>query len=211
MSSVALEQFVCIPRPPAPRGIIGEIARRQRLPNVERWTDHTPARLDHIGALKHRSVPDHAIVKQTLITSTGLSAEIISVLEIHVHCTQPHDRTWNYRCELQRNSLLGLDMKDELVGQEVLDWCIPEQNKGRAPELNHDLCALRSETLASPQIERNVGPSPVINCQFHGYERLSSRVWRDILFLAIARYALRILNARAILTSNRLRQHFLRT
>src|SRR5436305_47353 len=115
MSSVALEQFVRIPRPPAARGIIGEITRRQRLPNVKRWTDHTPARLDHIGALKQRSIADHAIVQQTLITGTGLSTEIISVLEIHVHCTQSHDRAGNFRCELQRNSLLGLDMKDELV------------------------------------------------------------------------------------------------
>src|SRR5438876_5615871 len=166
MSAVALEQLVRIPRPPAPRGIIGEIARRQCLPNVERWTNHTPAHLDHISELKQRSITDHAIVQQTLITSTGPSAEIISVLEIHVHCTQPHDRTGDFRRELQRNSLLGLDMKDELVGQKVLDWCIAEENKGRASELDHDLCALRCETLASPQIERNVGPAPIIDRQF---------------------------------------------
>src|SRR5207249_10494788 len=113
------------------------------------------------------------------------------------------------RCELQRNSLLGLDMKDELVGQKVLDWCIAEQNKGRASELDHELCALRSETFASPQIERNVGPAPVIDCQLHDHERSSSRVRRDVLFLAIAGHALRILDAGTVLTSHCLRQHFL--
>src|SRR6185437_8235007 len=116
LTAVALEQVIRFPRPPRTGGIIREIARRQRLPDVENRLHDAPARFDHVGALKQRGIANHAFVKEPLITSTGFRTKIIRVAEIHIHRAEFHDRPWNFRAELQGDSLLRLDVNDELIG-----------------------------------------------------------------------------------------------
>src|SRR5487761_217750 len=119
LAAIALEQIIRFPRSPGARGIIGEIPRRQRLPHVENRLHNAPTRLDHVRPLKQRRVTDHAFIEQTLISSARLGAEIIRVAEIHIHGAQLHDRAWDFRAKLQRNSFLGLNVHDELIGREA--------------------------------------------------------------------------------------------
>src|SRR5581483_3532488 len=89
-ASVALHQIVGILRSPSSGSVVGEMARRERFPDIQYGVNHRPSSLDHISTLEERRVSDHAIVQQPLITGTGSDAEVVGVLEVHVDATQAH-------------------------------------------------------------------------------------------------------------------------
>src|SRR5438552_191311 len=90
VAPVALKEFFGFLRTPGSSGIVWKISRRKRLPHIEDRTDNAPSGLDHISALEQRLVADHAIVEQALVARGGLCAEVVGVLEIHVHCAKTH-------------------------------------------------------------------------------------------------------------------------
>src|SRR5256885_16515601 len=101
VAAVALHQLVGLFRSPASAGIIRKITWWQRLPYIQNRADYAPASFEHVTALEQCSIADHAVVQQALVTGAGLSAEIISVIEIHVHRTQSHDLAGNFRGKLK--------------------------------------------------------------------------------------------------------------
>src|SRR5215831_16429748 len=79
---VRLKQLIGLYWAPCTRRIIWKLSRRQRSPHVQHWIDHAPSRLDHIRALEKRRIPDHAVVKQHLITGVGVGPKILRVFEV---------------------------------------------------------------------------------------------------------------------------------
>src|SRR5436309_12640468 len=105
MPSIPSHQLLSLFWPPRSCLIIREFSRWQCLPYIEHGINHRPAGFDHVGALEERGVPDHAIVEQHFIAGLGGAAEIILVVEAHVHRTDLHQRTGNFGAELELDSL----------------------------------------------------------------------------------------------------------
>src|SRR5690348_18443653 len=106
-----------------------------------------------------------------------------------------HDRAGNFGGKLERNSFFRLDVKDELIGHQVLNWRIAEQNEGRPAELNDNLGGLRGEMFSGAEIKGNVGPAPIIYGEFHGYEGFGTGIRRNVRLAAIRGHAMGILVA----------------
>jgi hypothetical protein len=143
---------------PAACGIVGELARRERLPHVEQRRHHPPTRFDHIRALEQSRVADHAVEEQGLIANPGRGAEVLLVFHIHVHRAEIHHRARNLCAEPERDALVRLDMHHELIGAETLDRGVAEEKVRRAFELNRDFGDALRESLAGTEIEGNSGP-----------------------------------------------------
>ena len=67
LATAARHQFLGLGRTPGAGGVVGEVARRQGLPDVEDRLHDRPAGFDHVGALEQRGVADHAVVEQPLV------------------------------------------------------------------------------------------------------------------------------------------------
>src|SRR5437870_11646120 len=203
MAPVALEEFFSFLRAPGPSGIVRKISRRKRLPHIEDRTDDAPSGLDHVGALEQRLVADHAIVEQALVARGGLCAEVVGVLEIHVHCAKTHHWTGNFGGELEGDSFLRLDVQHELIGHQIFDGRVAEKNKRRAAELDDYMCVLCWKTLARAQVKRNIGPTPIVDCQLHGTEGLGVCIWRDTALCAIRWNSFRVDDSGSVLPADR--------
>src|SRR5262245_22261667 len=88
---VALQEIVGFFWTPTSGSIVREIARWQSFPDVDQWVYDTPSGFDHIGALEQSGVANHAVMQKPLIAGARLNTEVVRVLEIHIHRTQPHD------------------------------------------------------------------------------------------------------------------------
>ena len=126
-------------------------------------------------------------MQQALIAGAGLAAEIIRVLEIHVDRSQPHRRSGDFGREAQRDPFFRLDVHDQLIGHEVFNRGIAEQDKGSAPKLNDHGGAAAGQSLTGAQVKRHICPSPVVDLQLHGYKGFILRVVRHALFFTVAR------------------------
>ena len=139
----------------------------------------------------------------------GRGAEVISVLEIHVHCTQAHDRARNLGGEAERNAFFRLDVQNELVGHEVLNFGVAEQNKRRAAELNHDLRGLNRKMLSGAQVEGNVRPAPVVDGELHGDEGFGAGIGGNVGLVAISGHVMRVFDAGPVLAADGAVKNFL--
>src|SRR5258706_15387675 len=99
-----------------PGWVIRKSSWRQTLPDTPPGRDDSPTRLNHIGPLKERGVAAHAVVKQSFIAGAGCLAEIVFVLEIHIHVTDAHDRSGDLGTESHRYALVRVNVKDKPVG-----------------------------------------------------------------------------------------------
>src|SRR5262245_35550706 len=75
LASLALENVIRILGTPGACGIVGELARRERLPHVEQRRHHPPTGFDRVRALEQSRVADHAVEEQGLIADPGCGAE----------------------------------------------------------------------------------------------------------------------------------------
>ena len=63
------------------------------------------------------------------------------------------------------DAFLGLDIQDQRIG---IDSLTAKKQVGRAAEIDGDFGDAARHALAGANIERNVGPAPVIDEQFGG-------------------------------------------
>src|SRR5579863_1883467 len=172
VTAIAFEQVVGFPRAPRTGWIVGKIARRQGLPDVENGLHHAPTRFDHVSALKQSCVADHAFIKQTFVTGAGLRAEIVGIAKIHIDGAEFHDGARNFCAELQRNTLLRLYVHNKLVGRKALDGGFAEEHEGHAFELNDNFAGADFQPLSRAQIKWHAGPAPIVHQQFQGDKSL---------------------------------------
>src|SRR5467141_3035400 len=98
-AAIAFQQIVSLDRPPRACRIVRETAGGQSVPDVQNRLNHIPSRLDHVRALEERGITRHAIAQQPLVTGAVLQSEIGTVIEIHIHEPELHDRAGNLRAE----------------------------------------------------------------------------------------------------------------
>src|ERR1051325_3632448 len=190
--------------------VIRKNARRQGFPDVQHGLDYLPGRLYHVGALKQGGIADETVVEQAFVSGARGVPEVADVIEIHIDQSDFHHRTGHFSAEAQRDPLLRLDLNDELIRVQVFDRRVPEQYKWRSPELNDDLGRPLGQTFSGAQIERDIGPAPVIDREFQGNECFGIRIRRHIRLASIRGDALVSHESFAVLAAHHFRQHILR-
>ena len=101
------------------------------------------------------------------------------------------------RADRERDALVGLDAHDEHVRAAGRSRAVSSKS-GCGARLNWiaiSVARLR-QPLARAEVERRVGPAPVVDVELRGDERLGHRVGRDALLLAVARHLARPRRAR---------------
>src|SRR5439155_11052845 len=124
---------------------------------------------DPVGTLEQRSVADHAIVEQDFVARICVRAEILGILEAHVHRTHAENRPGNFRAEAERNSFHRLYLDHQLIGMLVLRR-VAEEYERRLLKLDRDLSMALGEALARPQVERNPCPAPIVYVELEGHK-----------------------------------------
>src|SRR5260370_42702279 len=123
-------QQVCgCPGSPRTCRVVRERAWRQGLPYVQDRRNDRPASLDHIGTLKQRGVPDHAVVEQAFVAGAGLAAEVIHIIEIHLDGPLLHDRSRNLGAKLQGDAFIVRDRDYQLISLLALASSVAEQDE----------------------------------------------------------------------------------
>lgn len=85
----------------------------------------------------------------------------------------------------QGDAFVGLDADDEDVGAGV---CIDgvEEDAGRAFEMDGDFAAVFWHAFADAHVERDSGPAPVVDLEFHCDVGLGLRLGVDPFFVSVA-------------------------
>ena len=163
-------------RAPGAGGVVGEIAWRQCLPDVQHRADHAPSGFDHVGALEQRGVADHAIVQQALVAGAGLACRN-SRRYSKFMSTAPSRMAGpgHLGGEVQRNAFFRLDVQHQLVGHQVLDRGVAEQDKRSAAKLDHDAGVARRAGVCRCAGKRERRPSA--SCRSAASWRRRFRSW----------------------------------
>src|SRR5205807_5225114 len=90
------------------------------------------------------------------------------------------------RADRERDALVRLDVDEEDVRAQPLRRRLLERRVRRALELDRDRRLTPREALAGPDVERRVGPAPVVDVELRGDVRLRHRVGGDALLLTVA-------------------------
>ena len=137
--AVGLNEVVRFFGAPRSGGVVGEVPRGQRFPDVEDRLDDFPAGFHHVGALEQRGIAEHAVVEQALVAGARLRAEVVGVVEVHVDFAQADDRPGDLRSEAERDAFVRLQPQHEPVAAQLFDARLPEKDERRAAKLNDDL------------------------------------------------------------------------
>src|SRR5262245_60278562 len=125
-------------RSPRTSFVVGEVAWRKRLPNIEDWCGYLPGFLDHVGTVEEHRIADHAVVAQGLIAGAWAVAVEIAVGELHLNRRQADRWSRRLRLELQRDALVRLDVNGEAIRPHLRADLLAQKGQRRAPELHDD-------------------------------------------------------------------------
>src|SRR5215510_7849423 len=184
-ATVAGQQLVRRGGTIATRHIVRKIPRWIVGPGVEDRLYRAPPRLDVVGALEQRRISDHAVIEQRFVSRVARDLEISPVGEIHADGAQTHRRAGTLGCEIEGDAFVGLDAKDHPVGIHPLHLGVAEQRVWRLMKTDGNLGPPALQIFAGAQVERNASPTPVVDLQFAGEERLGVRIAGDVRLLAI--------------------------
>src|SRR5579875_728383 len=54
-------------------------------PGIQNGLKNVPARLDHVRTFEQAGVADHGVIQQSLVAGAVGHAEVIAVIEVHIH------------------------------------------------------------------------------------------------------------------------------
>src|SRR5262249_4679218 len=162
---IALQQLVGFAWSPGARWVVGEAARRQRVPDVKDGLDYGPTRFDHICALEQRGIADHAVAQEPFVSGGVFDTEVAGIIEIHVDESELHDRAWNLCSKTQCDAFVRLNVDEEPIRFDIFDGSVAKEHKGSSAELNDDFRGALGEALSCAQIKRNTSPAPIVNAQ----------------------------------------------
>src|ERR1700730_15194567 len=106
------------------------------VPQIEDRLHYLPSRFHPVGPVEQNRVTDHAVIDERLITGGRLGVKIILVGEIHPHPAERDLGARNLRAELQRCTLVRLDLQGKNIGRQDVDRRVAEQRKRCLLELN---------------------------------------------------------------------------
>ena len=182
-----LQQRLRLFRPPAAGVIVWEVAGRQRLPHVEDRLDDRPAGLDHVGPLEQRRVPGHAVVEQPLVPGAGLASR-----------NNRRNRTTCRRCpaadcgpgtfapKLSAMPSSGWMCSTSRLGSSCSTGVSRKSMNGGRLNWMAIVVSRFGRHLPVRQVDRHVGPTPVVDEQLQRNECLGDRLRVDVRFLPIS-------------------------
>src|SRR6266850_3695616 len=170
LSAIAFEQYIGFPRPPAAGRILWHNGAPGGAPDLENGIHERPGRLDAVAAIEQRSVAADAIVKERGVGAACGAAKPFAIAEVHGDVTDAHLGPRTFGAERNGDTFIGLNVQDQTIG---FNLALAEDDVGRTTELDHDFRKALGEALASSKIERNAGPTPVVDQQFGGNKGLS--------------------------------------
>src|SRR5712664_3772030 len=183
LSIVALEQYIGFPRAPATGRILRHGGGFGCAPDIEDRVDERPGGLDAVAAVEERGVAAHTIVEQRRVGTTCHAAKSFAITEVHRNVANAHLSSRPSRAERNGDAFIGLNVQYQPVGFHL---AFAENDVRRAPELDHDFRGALGKALAGSKIERNTGPSPIVDQQFGGNKGLGPGAGVDIGLLPVA-------------------------
>ena len=153
--------------------VVGEVARRERLPDVEDRRHDAPARLHHVAAVEERRVAE------------SCSRRAASRSRCAAGCrSSPRSRSPSSPCRAASSGPGTLASKRSEMPSSGWMWItsrlgfscstgrVAEEHERRALELDRDLGDALRQALAGAQVERHAGPAPVVDEQLERHEGL---------------------------------------
>src|SRR5262249_29205801 len=138
MASISLQQLTRFVWSPSAGRIIGEIAWRQRFPDIEYRSHDTPSCLHHVCPLKEGRVARHAIIQQAFIACAWSAAEGVGVAEVHVYWTKAHEGAGYLGTKAKRNSFVRCQMNDEPICSQAIDRRLAKEHERCFLKLNRN-------------------------------------------------------------------------
>src|SRR5579884_2870337 len=169
--SIAPDKFIGGLWPPRAGFVCQDAFARLVLPFVQNALDEAPRGFDCIAACEQRLVADHATEEQAFVGFRLGAGKGRAVEEIHVDGANLHFdfRPGHFGRELERDAFVRLDTQYKDVWLNLaVRLALLEENKRRLLELDGDFRDTLGQVLAGAQVERNVGPAPVVDV---GFER----------------------------------------
>ncbi len=182
---VAVDQLVRRARPPGAALVVRE-ARPVALPGADDRVDELPLLLDLVLAREQRRVAEHRVEDQPLVRLGQPGAEGAAVEEVHVHGADRHPGPGHLGADRERDALVRLHVDQQHVRPQAVAGDLLERRVRRALELDRDRRLAPRQALAGADVERRVGPAPVVDVELRGDVRLGQRARRDALLLAVA-------------------------
>src|SRR6266850_5699809 len=169
LSAVAFEQYIGFPRPPAAGRILWHSGAPGCAPDVQNGIHKGPRRFHAVAAIEKRSVAADAIVEERGVGAACRAAKSLAIAEVHGDVTDAHLGSRTFSAERNGDTFIGLNVQDQTIG---FNLALAEDDVRRTTELDHDFRKALGEALAGSKIERNAGPTPVVNQQFGGNKGL---------------------------------------
>ena len=210
LASVALEEAVGGGGAPRACGVVGEIARRQRAPDIENGVHDTPGGVDAVFAMEEGHVPDHAIVKQRFVSGSGRLVAEFGVIEVERDSVDDDAGSGAFGADHDGDAFLGLDVEDERVGSGLAVDLFAEEHERGAFEADKNLREVFGEAFAGAQVEGDIGPTPVFNEEAEGGVGFSVGMRVDAGFVAVGGDGASADDAGAVLSAHAILEHFLR-
>ena len=120
--------------------------------------------------------------------------ESIRVIKIHGNGIEAHAAAGHFPLESQTHPAARRDLDNDLIARgrwshfKLME--MPDELDRRLLELDHDLGALRSHALARAQVERRIGPPPVIKTKCKRRERFGCCIVGHAVGKVIRRFML---------------------
>src|SRR6267378_4660365 len=203
-SFVALEQYIGFPRAPATGRILRHGGGFGCAPDIEDGVDERPGGLDAVAAVEKRGVAAHTIVEECRVSAACNAAKPLAITEVHCDVADAHLCSRPLRAKRNGDAFIGLNVQYQPVG---LHLAFAENDVRRAPELDHDFRGALGKALAGSKIERNTGPSPIVDQQFGGNKGLGPGGGVDAGLLAVAGHGLVADFSGRILAANDVLRH----
>src|SRR5205807_6790574 len=98
--------------------------------------NHAPASFHHIGALEESLIAHDAVVEKNLVAGVWSAAEIIGVVEIHLHRTNPHLGAGHLGPKAHGDTFIRSDVHYKLIWFQAAYGSVAKKNKWSALELD---------------------------------------------------------------------------
>src|SRR5215467_6037036 len=150
-------------------------------PGIEDGLHNAPPSLDVVRTLKQRWIALHAIVDESFVACVRWRIEMLSVVELHCNTVHSDGRARDLGAEPEGHAFFRLHQNSHIIGCQPLNGRIPKESERRLLELNDDFAAPRSERFTGAQIERDSGPTPIVDHQLERNVCFRCGRWCDVL------------------------------
>ena len=155
------------------------------LPFLEYRLDPGPGGLHLVAAHEERGIAAHHIEDQPLIGLGPSGLERVGIGEVERRRLEPHAAgAWVLAHQLQPYTFVRLKAHDQAVWLDR-SGVAAEYRVRYGAKLNDNLGDALRQALAGAQIERYVGPAPIVDVGLERHERFGARLMADLIGKAL--------------------------